>query len=407
MFKAFISHTIGSPRATRFFFDCVAPIYRWLTNNPMWKASLQEMARHFPPSAAELTLLDLGCGHGNSARMFLSLRQDLRVIGLDFSAAMLRMALRMGRGKAERAAWTQADATRLPFPDSSMDAITGHSLYYMLNDRAALLREALRVLRPGGRLILLDPAARPLPLEILRTSASWRIKSAVLLWHAVSRMHDRFTLEQMAAQLSAAGFARVLAESAVEGYGVLSRGEKPYAQGSSTAARIALTANEASSPIPIDSTDKGLPPSALVPIACSALASATTSRTIFVLVRQTPDKPAWALTASDQLQWDAVMLDLTEVGTEVDADSPAEARSAQAAAVLAFTALPKAVAFMQAAVQRGTLFGISKVAKYPLSVATSWTTLIVLNPLLEQLTTLRIASTTFRVDPTRAVTGEE
>jgi ubiquinone/menaquinone biosynthesis C-methylase UbiE len=177
-----------------------------MANEQSTLARQLRVARHFPPSSGELLLLDVGCGPGNSALQFLDLRSDLRIIGIDFSGEMLRLAQRMASRLSDgvdRLTWTQADVTRLPLPDSSLDTITGHSVYYMLEDRAAFLREALRVLRPGGRIILLDPLARPYPIGLLARRALRRpqISLALLGWHTVSRAHDRLTLEQMAARL--------------------------------------------------------------------------------------------------------------------------------------------------------------------------------------------------------------
>lgn len=382
-----LNRTLGSPRATQFFFNRVAPIYRWLTNNPMWIGSLHEMIRHLPPSAAQLTLLDVGCGHGNSTRLFLDLRADVRAIGIDFAGAMLGMAKRMtATASADvqaRARWSQADVTRLPFADASVDAITGHSLYYMLGDRDGFLRECLRVLRPGGRLILLDPAARPFPIDVFSTRHSLRVKLAVLSWHAVSRMHQRFSLEEMATRLTAVGFARVLAERAVEGYGVLSRGERPYQAGTSTAARIAQTA-----------APDAAPAAALVAMDAAHLPDAAKGRHVFLLVRQSPDKPAWALQPSDIITWEAA--------TVTDGEGRA--------ILLVFSSLPKAVQFMQPAVTANRLVGVNKVAKFDKSIALIWGSRALLNPPFETLADsgdFRFTGQTVRVDPGTAVTGEE
>jgi ubiquinone/menaquinone biosynthesis C-methylase UbiE len=385
MTASLITRTVGSPRATRFFFDRVAPIYRWLTNNPMWVGSLHEMARHFPPSRAQLTLLDVGCGHGNSSRKFLELRPDVRVIGIDFAASMLTMAQRMTQAAPpdvqQRARWSQADVTRLPFPNSSVDAITGHSVYYMLGDREGFLRECWRVLRPGGRLILLDPAARSFPADVLNTPHALRVKIAVMAWHAVSRMHQRYTLEQMAERLSAGGFARVLAEKAVEGYGILSRGEKPFPQGLTTTARVDQTAAQERGDL------HGID-------AAHLFSDEAKGRYLFLLVRQTPDKPPWAVQPGERVTWTAAMVD--------DADGVGH--------LLAFSSLPKAVQFMQPAVTANLLIGVNKVAKFDKSRALTWGGRALLNPPFEALlgsSAFRFAGRTLNVDPTSAVTGEE
>ena len=386
MTTSILQRTMGHPRVTQFFFNRVAPIYRWLTNNPMWVGSLHEMTRHFPPSQSQLTLLDVGCGHGNSSRRFLELRGDVRVIGADFAANMLLMARRMtSRALPDiqrRASWLQADTLRLPLPDSSVDAITGHSVYYMLGDRDQFLREALRVLRPGGRLILLDPASRPFPIDVLRTSHSLRVKLAVMSWHAVSLMHQRYTLEQMSARLTTAGFARVLTESAVEGYGILSRGEKTYAEGTSTIDRISQVATPTPEPI------------TLQPVESANLPEVTRGRNLFLLVRQTPNRPAWSLQPGEIIRWEAAMLQDQQPNYYL----------------LAFSSLPKAVEFMQAAVKANCLVGINKVAKFDKSVAPSWQTQTLLNPpfaTVRESSHFTFSNMTHVIDPSTAVTGEE
>ena len=408
MFRA-----LSSPRVTRFFFDRGGLFYGWLTSNPLWRDSLREMARHLPPSAAELKVLDAGCGPGKSARQLLDLRPDLRITGLDFSAGMLRLArkltsppapLQLARGAntaltpsllAERGPegevnFAQADVTRLPVADDSFDAITAHSVYYMLADQAAFLREAMRVLRPGGRLILLDPALRPYPFDALKRIRQPRAALSVLVWHAVAGLHRRATLEQMAARLSEAGFARVLAERAVEGYGVLSRGEKPYPN-LSTVERIAQIAA-------IDGAggDWQVIDSAVLP-------TVGRGRYVFLLVRQTPDKPPWAFQPGEAIRWDAVMVSdaSNEASDTADHGHPY---------LLAFTSLPKAVAFMQPAVTSGALKGVNKVAKFDKAAAPRWATDVLLNPAFDGLRESGryvFAGLWLAVDPAGAVAGEE
>jgi len=362
-------------------FALLGGLYRWLTDNPRWRDSLREAARHFPPSGGALTLLDVGCGHGNSTREFATLHPDLRAFGLDFSPAMLRLARRDSSPADARITWVQGDAARLPFPDNSLDAVTGHSLYYMLPDRAAFLREARRVLRPGGRLILLDPIDRPLPFGLLlRTPKEPRYALSIYLWHVYGHLHRRFSLAEMVGILEGAGFERVLTEKAVEGYGVLSRGEKPYTQYSAEQ-RIQMTA----------ARDTSAPQlTGLKPLAAGELAAALRGNFVFVLVRQRPDKPAWALKPEDKLEWFAA----------------AAYSGSGLVGLLAFSSLPKAVEFMQAAVKAGRLPGISKIAKYEKGAAAGWPSPTLLNPDWAALADVSLRADV-QIDPNRAVMGEE
>src|SRR5690348_10677437 len=83
-----------------------------------------------------------------------------RIVGADFVPAMLRL----GRTKAARLAPVAADALGLPFPDASFDgAMVGWGVRNLV-DLDGGLGEAARVLKPGGRLVILEMALPPQPL---------------------------------------------------------------------------------------------------------------------------------------------------------------------------------------------------------------------------------------------------
>jgi demethylmenaquinone methyltransferase/2-methoxy-6-polyprenyl-1,4-benzoquinol methylase len=82
------------------------------------------------------------------------------VAGADFVPAMLRL----GRGKAARVAPVAGDALDLPFPDAAFDgAMVGWGVRNLV-DLDAGLAEAARVLKPGGRLVILEMALPPQPI---------------------------------------------------------------------------------------------------------------------------------------------------------------------------------------------------------------------------------------------------
>jgi ubiquinone/menaquinone biosynthesis C-methylase UbiE len=99
-------------------------------------------------------VLDIACGTGELERLLLARWPGLRVTGTDLSLQMLRRA--WAKKDNHSAAWVQAEATHLPFPDHAFDcAVCANSFHYFRSPGKAL-QEAHRVLRPHGLFVLLD-----------------------------------------------------------------------------------------------------------------------------------------------------------------------------------------------------------------------------------------------------------
>jgi ubiquinone/menaquinone biosynthesis C-methylase UbiE len=109
----------------------------------------------------KLALLDIGCGTGRFLDFVKQAWPRLRVHGLDMSEAYIRHARRHLRGRSG-ASFAVGKAEAIPLPDKSQDAVTGIFLFHELPPkvRRAALREFARVLKPGGRLVLLDSLQR-------------------------------------------------------------------------------------------------------------------------------------------------------------------------------------------------------------------------------------------------------
>jgi SAM-dependent methyltransferase len=98
-------------------------------------------------------VLDIGSGPGFlGAEMAEEVGPDGRVVGVDPSESMLAM----GRRLESRVEFVEGDALALPFADESFDAAVATQVYEYIADMPAALAEARRVLRPGGRLLILD-----------------------------------------------------------------------------------------------------------------------------------------------------------------------------------------------------------------------------------------------------------
>ena len=190
---------------TRRFFDLTASIYRYITWQQMWRGHCAEMAAVFPDGR----VADLGIGPGVSAVGFLDARPRLRVIGVDLSDKMLRQARSTLQGLQLEVPLLQADATRLPIRDAVVDTVAGHSFLYLVPDRAAVLGEARRILREGGRLALLEPRADGPWHRGALMRGPLRFRFSMVAWRATSRRYGRFEREELASLIAGAGFSRV------------------------------------------------------------------------------------------------------------------------------------------------------------------------------------------------------
>ncbi len=100
------------------------------------------------------TVLDVPCGTGELAQRLLAEWPDLRITGTDISKEMLAQAIK--KDVANRVRWIEADVTGISTLDQSFDyAICTNSFHYFQSPNKAL-SAIRRVLRPGGKLILLD-----------------------------------------------------------------------------------------------------------------------------------------------------------------------------------------------------------------------------------------------------------
>ncbi|WP_051407042.1 methyltransferase domain-containing protein [Nocardia sp. CNY236] len=102
-------------------------------------------------------VLDIGAGTGTEVLAFADqVGPEGDAVGVDPNPAMLDVARARAAAAGSRARFVQGTAYQLPFPDDSLDAVRCERVYQHLDDPMAATIEMARVLRPGGRALLVD-----------------------------------------------------------------------------------------------------------------------------------------------------------------------------------------------------------------------------------------------------------
>jgi ubiquinone/menaquinone biosynthesis C-methylase UbiE len=198
--------------------DPAALVRYWNRTAPNYDAQTTRLeprfmldSRRWVCSRATGETLELACGTGAN---FAHYPAGVVLTATDWSDAMLAVASR--RPAARRATLRQADAGMLPFPDASFDTVTCTFALCAVPDERAVLIEALRVLRPGGSLLLADHvvatnwALRQLqhlvdlfsvtahgehyarrPFDVLTTLPAEIVATERLTYGAIERIHAR------------------------------------------------------------------------------------------------------------------------------------------------------------------------------------------------------------------------
>ncbi len=216
------------PGLVRGVFDRVAGRYDLMNDlmsggvHRLWKDAA---AAKLNPRPGE-TILDVAGGTGDMARRYAKMARaaqerrggdDASVIVLDYNAEMIMAGVHKG-GEPEMQ-WSVGDAMALPLPDASVDAYSISFGIRNVADIPQALREARRVLKPGGRFLCLE-FSRPTASAIRKAYDAWsfhaipRIGSWVAgdrdsyqyLVESIRRFPDQSTFKRM---IEDAGFSRV------------------------------------------------------------------------------------------------------------------------------------------------------------------------------------------------------
>jgi ubiquinone/menaquinone biosynthesis C-methylase UbiE len=114
-----------------------------------WLALLGRFADRVPSQ-----ILDVGCGTGFLAFLYAELKHE--VTGIDLSPEMIEVARAKAEQRGVAAEFAVGDAERIEYPDASFDLLIARHLLWTLPDPGRAVAEWLRVLRPHGRLVLIE-----------------------------------------------------------------------------------------------------------------------------------------------------------------------------------------------------------------------------------------------------------
>lgn len=175
-----------------------------------WRRQVVKLAR----LDNRASLLDLGTGTGDLAREALLQFPRARVLAADFTLEMMHVGQRNGRLN-----FSAADALRLPFKDSTFDSVVSGFLMRNVIDLQQALQEQLRVIKRGGRIVILDTTR---PKRNLLTPFIWLHMHFVIpvlgglmagsreAYRYLPETTERFvSTEEMASRMAAVGFRKI------------------------------------------------------------------------------------------------------------------------------------------------------------------------------------------------------
>lgn len=144
------------PERLRSWYDFQAPFYR-LWRDDYEGAIVRAVAEKLRDDPQTETILDVGCGTGLFTIGLALTDGAWRLVGLDTSAGMLAVARKQAdKLRLGNVSFSQGDVLVLPFGDAKFDAVVAGGLFPNLNDPDGALRELWRILKPEGRILIVE-----------------------------------------------------------------------------------------------------------------------------------------------------------------------------------------------------------------------------------------------------------
>lgn len=140
-----------------------------------WGLTHVAIANHF-------TILDVGCGGGRTVEKLAAIANGGKVYGIDYAEGSIAASRAQNAQliKEGRVAIEKASVSQLPFPDCNFDLVTAVETQYYWPNLAEDMREILRVLKPGGHLIVIAETYKGGKYDKLKWPVMWLLRSSHL-----------------------------------------------------------------------------------------------------------------------------------------------------------------------------------------------------------------------------------
>lgn len=183
------------------YYPFTGPLASWnvLVNLELAQRQLVMKSLALLEIQAQHDVLDVACGRGKSSFIMHCLTPEANIVGMDLLPHNIHVAKTLF-DKLPNLSYVPGDACNIPFPNAAFDRLHCLEAAFHFPDRAQFLREAYRVLRPGGRMVLVDFAWRT------DADRAHREHPHTLLVRDVWQWEDFNTIAEYKQQAIAAGF---------------------------------------------------------------------------------------------------------------------------------------------------------------------------------------------------------
>ena len=172
-------------------------LYAWAMNSS--HSNLTDWGLTHVPIEKQFRALDVGCGGGRTIQKLAAAATEGKVVGIDYAAGSVTASRRTNADliKSGRVEIRHASVSRLPFSDDSFDLVTAVETQYYWPDLVTDMKEILRVLKPGGTLIVIAESYMGARYAAVQRPVMWLLRSKLL------------SLDEQKELFSTAGFTSV------------------------------------------------------------------------------------------------------------------------------------------------------------------------------------------------------